>query len=44
MKLHEFIGPLSKVYSLNEEEYQKIRTFTDDVTGMKDRREREKNP
>jgi hypothetical protein len=50
LKLSEFIAPLSKAYFTYQLEYENIRVsinylylikqvFTDDVTGMKERRE-----
>ena len=44
LKLSEFINPLSNTVCLFAEEYEKMRKFTDEVTGLKDRREAKKSP
>lgn len=44
LSFNEFIGPLSNTFSTFAQEYEKIREFTDDITELKQRREKKKNP
>ena len=53
LSFNEFIGPLSNTFSTFAQEYEKIRViiydysfkeFTDDITELKQRREKKKNP
>ena len=44
LKLNELVNPLSNSICVFAEEYEKIRKFTDDVTGLKERREAKKEP
>lgn len=38
------IGPFSNTFCTYKQEYDKILAFTDDVTGLKERRDKKKNP
>jgi hypothetical protein len=38
------LGPFSNTFCTYKQEYDKILAFTDDVTGLKERREKKKNP
>jgi hypothetical protein len=42
--MNELVNPLSSSVCVFAEEYEKIRKFTDDVTGLKDRRDAKKEP
>ncbi len=44
LKINELINPLSNSMCVFAEEYEKIRKFTDDVTGLRERREARKAP
>lgn len=44
LSISEFIGPFSNTFCTYKQEYDKILAFTDDVTGLKERREKKKNP
>ena len=39
-----FLGPFSNTFCTYKQDYDKILAFTDDVTGLKERREKKKNP
>lgn len=43
-RINELINPLSNSICVFSEEYEKIRKFTDDVTGIRERREAKKAP
>ena len=44
LNISEFIGPFSNTFCTFKQDYDKILAFTDDVTGLKERREKKKNP
>ena len=44
LSISEFIGPFSNTFCTYKQEYDKILAFTDDVTGLKERRDKKKNP
>ena len=44
LQVNEFIGPLSNQPSTYIEEYEKFRSFNDEVTGIKLRREKKNAP
>ena len=44
LHISEFIGPFSNTFMTYKYDYDKILAFTDDVTGLKERREKKKNP
>jgi len=44
LAISEFIGPFSNTFCTYKQEYDKILAFTDDVTGLKERRDKKKNP
>lgn len=39
LKINELLNPLAHSICVFSEEYEKIRKFTDEVTGLKERRE-----
>ena len=39
LKVSEFVIPLANTPCVFSDEYEKLKKFTDDVTGLKDRRE-----
>ena len=44
LNISEFIGPFSNTFCTFKQDYDKILAFTDDVTGLRERREKKKNP
>jgi hypothetical protein len=44
LSIDEFIGPFSNTFCTYKQDYDKILSFTDEVTGLKERREKKKNP
>ena len=38
LTITDFVHPLSKLYCCNHDEYKELEKFTDNVTGIKDRR------
>ncbi len=44
LSIDEFIGPFSNTFCTYKQDYDKILSFTDEVTGLKESREKKKNP